>query len=133
LSFCYWAPIYTYLLRVDAATLSAGSHAGFLQMVVRQSLLELGEPLSRAVSVLAAFVASAFPRECAPLDSRQKRRLAPHALGLTQSACGIGSRDIASRVVADDEAFDRAWGERAAAAVVLERFSRSNIVTREGK
>jgi RNA polymerase sigma-70 factor (ECF subfamily) len=106
----YWAPIYAYLLR------SGKSHAeaqdltqDFLQMVVRQRLLERADPVagrlrSWLLSALQNFLANARRYE-----SRQKRGAGAVMFALDEADVIPELQGIASQRLSPDEAFDRAW------------------------
>jgi RNA polymerase sigma factor (sigma-70 family) len=106
----YWGPIYTYLLR------SGRNHAeaqdltqDFLQMVVRQRLLERADPAagrlrSWLLSALQNFLANARRYE-----SRQKRGPGAAMFALDEGEVIPELKNIASQRLSPDEAFDRAW------------------------
>ena len=113
----YWAPIYTYLLRVGRSHAEAQDLTqDFLQMVVRQRLLERANPVagrlrSWLLSSLQHFLANARR-----FDSRQKRGAGAFMLSVDQSDVVPELENIASQGLSPDEAFDRAW-----VAVLLRR------------
>ena len=113
----YWGPIYAYLLQSGRAHAEAQDLTqAFLEMVVRQQLLERANPAagklrSWLLSALRNFVANARRYE-----RRQKR-------GSGASFFPLDSEDVISELqrtvstgLSPDEAFDRAW-----VAVLLRR------------
>ncbi len=106
----YWAPIYAYLLR------SGKSHAEaqdltqeFMQMAVRQRLLERADPVagrlrSWLLSALQNFLANARRYE-----ARQKRGAGATLFALDEREVIPELEGIASQRLSPDEAFDRAW------------------------
>ncbi len=106
----YWSPIYAYLLRAGRGHAEAQDLTqDFLQMVVRQRLLERADPgagrlRSWLLSSLQNFLANARR-----FDSRQKRGSGAFVLSLDDETVMPELRSIASQQLSPDEAFDRAW------------------------
>ncbi|MDQ6861391.1 MAG: hypothetical protein M3032_09580 [Verrucomicrobiota bacterium] len=106
----YWSPIYAYLLRSGRSHPEAQDLTqDFLQMVVRQRLLERADPRagrlrSWLLSALQNFLANARR-----FDSRQKRGSGAFVLALDDESVMAEVQSIASQRLSPDEAFDRAW------------------------
>lgn len=106
----YWGPIHTYLLRTGRSHAEAQDLTQeFLQMVVRQRLLERADPLagrlrSWLLSSLQNFLANARRYE-----SRQKRGAGAVVAGHDERGVLPELENIASQGLTPDEAFDRAW------------------------
>ena len=113
----YWAPIYAYLLQSGRTHAEAQDLTQeFLEMVVRQQLLERANPASGRLrswllSALRNFLANARRYE-----RRQKRGAGAFLFPLDNQEVIPELRRLAARELSPDEAFDRAW-----VAVLLRR------------
>ena len=106
----YWGPIFAYLLQ------SGRSHAEaqdltqeFLEMVVRQRLLERADP---AGGKLRSWLLSAlrnFLNNARRYETRQKRGAGAFFFPLDSDEVIPELRQVVSKELSPDEAFDRAW------------------------
>lgn len=113
----YWPPIYAYLVQSGCGHAQAQDLTqDFLEMVVRQRLLERADPVagrlrSWLLAALHHFMANARRHEY-----RLKRGAGVPVLPLDHEEVALELAKLASPGVTPDEAFDRAW-----VAVLLRR------------
>ena len=113
----YWGPIYAYLLQSGRTHTEAQDLTqDFLEMVVRQRLLERADPASGKLrswllSALRNFLANARRYE-----RRQKRGAGAFFFPLDSDDVIPELRRVVAKELSPDEAFDRAW-----VAVLLRR------------
>ncbi len=106
----YWSPIYAYLRRVGRGHAEAQDLTqDFLQMVVRQRLLERADPeagrlRSWLLSALQNFLANARR-----FETRQKRSAGPSLLAFDDENAGAELSELTAEQLSPDEAFDKAW------------------------
>lgn len=106
----YWQPIYAYLIQAGHNHAQAQDLTqDFLEMVVRQRLLERADPVSGKlrswlVAALRLFLANADRH-----DARQKRGAESTILPLDHVGVLSEVQALASTHLSPDEAFDRAW------------------------
>lgn len=113
----YWGPIFAYLLQ------SGKSHAEaqdltqeFLEMVVRQRLLERADPASGKLRSWLLSALRNFLSNARRYETRQKRGAGAFFLPLDSDEVIPELRQVVSKELSPDEAFDRAW-----VAVLLRR------------
>lgn len=106
----YWSPIYAFLLRSGRNDAEAQDLTqDFLQMVVRQRLLERADPVSGRLRSWLLSALKNFLANARRFETRQKRGSGAYVFSIDQDDVVSEVGAIAAQGVSPDEAFDRAW------------------------
>jgi RNA polymerase sigma-70 factor (ECF subfamily) len=106
----YWAPIYAFLLQSGRNDAEAQDLTqDFLEMVVRQRLLERADPSSGRLRSWLLSALKNFLANARRFETRQKRGSGAYVFPLGHTEVISEVNALASEGSSPDEAFDRAW------------------------
>ncbi len=106
----YWSPIYAFLLRSGRNDAEAQDLTqDFLEMVVRQRLLERADPVSGRLRSWLLSALKNFLANARRFETRQKRGSGAYVFSIDQDDVVSEVGAIASQGLSPEEAFDRVW------------------------